>query len=170
MKTLLLIRHAKSDWSENHNSDFDRTLNARGLNDAPKMAILIHQRINKIDVIFSSQAIRAFTTATIFAHIWNIPQNEIITSLDFYENGFKAIPIFLSNVPNRYENVAVFGHNPDISLLVNHFTGEDVGNLPTCSVSRIDFEIDDWEEISKENGKLIFIETPKATFFDRSIL
>jgi len=165
MKTLLLIRHAKSDWSGNHSRDFDRTLNARGLNDAPQMANLINQKINKIDKIFASPAIRAFTTAKIFAQIWNISQNKIITNLDFYENGLKAIPKFLSNISNEYEKVAVFGHNPDITLLVNHFTGEDFGNLPTCCVSRIDFDIASWEEISKSNGKLIFIESPKTTIY-----
>ena len=160
MKTLLIVRHAKSDWNNTALTDFERTLNERGIKDAPAMAELIASKIGKVDKIISSSAVRAFSTSKFFAKAFNYDENKIEKDLGFYENGVKYIKKVLMFQNNINDVIIIFGHNPTVSSLVTYFTGEDVGNLPTCSVSCIDFDIDNWQDIDKTNGKLRFFERP----------
>jgi len=161
-KTLLIVRHAKSDWSDTNFSDFDRTLNARGMQDAPAMAEIIATKISKVDKIISSPAIRALTTAKFFAKAFNYDENDIEKDLGFYERDIKHIKNVLVAQKKEDDIVMIFGHEPTVSSLVTYFTGENVGNLPTCSISCIDFDTDNWLDIDKINGKLRFFERPQA--------
>ena len=163
MKTLLIIRHAKSDWNNTICDDFDRTLNARGMQEAPAMAELIATKISKVDKIISSPAIRALNTAIFFAKAFNYNENDIVKDLGFYERGIKYIKNVLAAQKKDNNVIMIFGHNPTVSSLVTYFTGESVGELPPCTVSCIDFDTDNWLDVEKINGKLRFLESPQAT-------
>ena len=160
MKTLLIIRHAKSDWNSADVIDFDRTLNARGLKDAPIMAELISTKIEKVDKIISSPAVRAWTTAKIFAKTFNYDEKNIETDYGFYDRGAKYIKNILIAQKNENDVIMFFGHNPTVSSLVTFFTGETIGEMPTCGVVCIDFETDNWQDIDQINGKIRFFERP----------
>lgn len=151
-KHLFVIRHAKSDWSFDV-SDFDRPLNARGFKNAPQMAIRLASHTVQPQQLVSSPAKRAITTAQIFAEHLAVPVSDIQTDNRIYE----ALPDTLLQVINElsddYSSVALFGHNPGITLLANYLANGDIYNVPTCGIVHIRFDdIDDWASVSGGTG------------------
>lgn len=163
MKTLILVRHAKSSWEHQEQSDFDRPLNDRGLKDAPMMAKRINEFNMSIDKIFSSPAKRAFSTACYFAEEFNYSIKDIIKYQQIYDNGNNFIKQLVYTNDDQLNTIMIFGHNPDITSLSLFFSEEYFSNVPTCGIICIDFETDKWSEIKKLNGKLRFFEYPKKS-------
>jgi phosphohistidine phosphatase len=161
MKTLILVRHAKSSWDNPDIKDFERPLNKRGKKDAPLMAKIFKDKNIVTDLIISSPAVRAFSTAQEFAEELKYPKNEIITDISIYEMGSKAILNILSKLNPKYKVVMLFGHNPDMTYLSSYLSGNNFDNVPTCGVVCIDFEIDSWDKITDNQGTLRFFEYPK---------
>ncbi len=166
MKFLFLIRHAKSDWGDIQLKDFERTLSKRGLRDAPFMAAKFKELFEIPQKIISSPAVRAMTTANFFADEFGIDSNEITFNRDIYSNGQKEIPTIISQLDDSIDSVAVFGHNPDITLLANDLIQDIVGHVPTCTIIKISFDTEFWSEISNSIGQLEAIEFPKKYFSD----
>lgn len=161
MKTLVFIRHAKSSWDNPDFSDFERPLNERGLLNAPFMAEKLTQLITRVDLIISSPATRAITTAKIFADKFNIKHEQIIQDKGIYDNGFKHIVKVIDKLNNSLDCVFIVGHNPDISTLATYFSGEYIQNIPTCGIVCIDFRTHNWNEVASSSGKLRFYDYPK---------
>ncbi|OGU17708.1 MAG: hypothetical protein A2X61_04380 [Ignavibacteria bacterium GWB2_35_12] len=161
MKTLILVRHAKSSWEKPEMTDFDRPLNERGLRDAPYMAKLLKDKGIFPDLIISSPAIRALTTARIFAKELKYSLRSIRTNEIIYTTGPKEILNMLSQIDDSKNCAMIFGHNPDLTALANYLSDEDVDNLPTAAVLCIDFYNDSWSAISDDTGKIRFYEYPK---------
>ncbi|TAL69816.1 MAG: histidine phosphatase family protein [Bacteroidetes bacterium] len=161
MKTLLLVRHAKSSWENAELTDFDRPLNERGLRDAPFMAKLTKEKGIAPDLIISSPAIRAITTARLFAKELKYSLRSIQTNEIIYTTGPKEILNMLSIVDDSKNCVMLFGHNPDMTAIANYLSDEDIENLPTAAVLCIDFYIESWSALSDETGKVRFYEYPK---------
>lgn len=161
MKKLLLARHAKSSWENPEWTDFNRPLNKRGLKDAPAIAEILKEKNIQVDLIVSSPANRAISTARIFAENLNYEPKNIIEDLNIYEQGTRYIINLVKNLSNELNTVMLFGHNPDITSLNTYFSGEYFENVPTCGITAIDFDIHDWKEVETENGKLQFYEFPK---------
>lgn len=166
MKTLYLVRHAKSDWSIPVDTDFERPLNTRGMRDAPFMAKNFADNYQvKPEIIISSPAIRALTTAFFFASELNYKKEDIVQDEDIYGNGKGTILKLISELKD--ENCAIlFGHNPDISMVVTYLTGEKSSGLSTCSIAHIEFETNNWKDIIKQNGRLVSLNFPKKYFND----
>ncbi|MCL5991749.1 MAG: histidine phosphatase family protein [Bacteroidetes bacterium] len=164
MKTLILVRHAKSSWENPEMTDFERPLNERGLRDAPFMGKLLKEKGILPDLIISSPAIRALTTAKIFAKELKYSLRSISTNEIIYTTGPKEILNMLSQIDDSKNCVMVFGHNPDMTALVNYLSDDDLGNLPTASVICIDFYIESWTALTEETGKVRFYENPKKYF------
>lgn len=164
MKTLLLIRHAKSGWENPELSDFDRPLSVRGLTDAPIMADRINKLLGKPDKIYSSSATRAKTTALFFADSFRIDADVIVFDKLFYDNYAKSVKKTISLLDNSINTVAFIGHNPDITSLATYFSGEYFENIPTCGVVCIDFDTDNWDRLLEMNGVIRFYEYPKKSF------
>ena len=161
MKTLILVRHAKSSWENAGLTDFDRPLNERGLRDAPFMAKLIKDKGIAPDLIISSPAVRAINTAKIFAKELKYSLRTILTNELIYTTGPKEILNMLNSIDDSKNCVMLFGHNPDMTALANYLADEDIDNLPTASIVCIDFYIDSWTLLSDETGKVRFYEYPK---------
>lgn len=161
MKTTVLARHAKSDWGNPDLTDFERPLNKRGLRDAPFMAELIAGKGLKPDLIISSPANRAITTAKYFAKALNYPLEKIEEINLIYTSGVNSIKELLASLDNKYNVVYLFGHNPAISALAYQLSAGKIPEMPTCAVACIDFEIEEWEDILEANGSLRFYEYPK---------
>ena len=161
MKTILINRHAKSDWADEGMADFDRHLNKRGERDAPEMAKRLLSRGLKIDYVVSSTANRAITTCKAFCDINGWDFGKVEKTSDIYENGSKAVKSIASKLDNKLHSVIFFGHNPDFSELITYFSGEQFGNLPTCGIVCIDFDTDNWEDVTEINGKIRFVDYPK---------
>lgn len=131
MKTIIFVRHAKSSWTDFRLSDFDRPLDERGVMDAPVMALKLKSAGVHPDLIISSPANRALTTANIFAEQFGCP---VITDKDLYHGFPENYLNALQNTASDIQTVALFGHNPGLTVLTNIIHPEGIDNLPTCGV------------------------------------
>jgi len=160
-KRLLLIRHAKSDWGNSDLRDFDRPLNKRGKTNAPEMAErLVKQQIIP-DQIVSSPALRAITTAKVFASAWQTSPDQIKKEANIYEANVKTLLAIVNNFDNKHNQIALFGHNPGLTDLVNYLAAH-LDNIPTCGVILLEFPFDDWQMISADTGKVLMFDYPKS--------
>lgn len=140
MKKLLLIRHAKSDWSHRGLDDHDRPLNERGKKDAPDMARRLVDKDLEPDLLLTSTARRAFRTALRFAEVFGFERDRILEDGRLYLAEPEHMLEVLRGLPERHACVAVFGHNPGISELVEVLAGATLGDMPTCAVATLEFE------------------------------
>ena len=161
MKTLVLVRHAKSDWSDISISDFDRPLNEKGLNEAPLMAELLSSKGLKPNIMISSPALRAITTAGFFADAFNFSKDDIVLEQEIYSKGAMEVIDIISNIQSSNSTAFVFGHNPYITTIASYLTSIQFDEVPTCGVVCIDFVMKDWVNIPKKIGKLRFYDFPK---------
>lgn len=162
-KQLLIIRHGKSDWAEPGTSDFDRPLNHRGNKNAPEMAERIIRKELVPELIVSSPAKRAITTAGHFAATWQIPITNIQQEATIYEANVTALLQVINKLSNNVEKVALVGHNPGLTDFINYLADAHIYNLPTAGVVVIDFLFDDWSLISQHTGSLFLFDCPKKT-------
>lgn len=160
MKKLLLVRHAKSGWQPDIASDFYRKLSKQGNSDASEMANLIKNSITKLDKIISSPAVRAISTAQYFANAFNIDFTKIETEIGLYEKGVQYFKKLIASQSNSLECIMFVGHNPVITHLITDITKTEIPPLEACSVACIDYNVYNWTDTVKNNGKLIFIEAP----------
>jgi phosphohistidine phosphatase len=161
MKTLLLIRHAKSDWKHLELSDFDRPLNQRGLHDAPLMAKRLQQRGIRPDCIISSPAIRALTTAQLFADGLKIGRDIIKTNPQLYMAQLPTAIETIHDLNNDWQTALLVGHNPYMTELANFLSNCYVENIPTCGIFCIQLTVDSWSDVTERAGKLMFFDYPK---------
>ena len=152
MRDLFIIRHAKSDWSFDV-SDFDRPLNTRGFTDAAAIAEQLDNYLVKPHLLVSSPAKRAITTAQLFAGQLKIPIADIQTDQRIYEALPNTLLKVINEFDNAYQSIALFGHNPGLTLLSNYLTDEQIYNLPTCGLLHIRFDdTNDWASVSGGMG------------------
>lgn len=164
MKQLVLVRHAKSSWDNPDWTDKNRPINKRGMRDAPYIAEVVAGLIPKPDLIVSSTADRAATTARIFAQALGYDENLIEYDDNIYDKGARYIIKKISLLDNKYGKVFVFGHNPDMTSLYSYFLGDYMDNIPTTGAFGVEFKIENWKDIENETGKLLFFEYPKKHF------
>lgn len=140
MKTLYLIRHAKSDWSNTQLLDIDRPLNERGYSDAIKMSVFLKENNCSPDLVITSPAVRAISTALIFSRNLNYKSSEIVILPDLYESSVKKYIASIAKIDNKYKNAFIFAHNPFISETANTLTDALNNEMATCAVVGISFE------------------------------
>jgi len=160
MKTLVLIRHAKSSWDAPGLSDFDRPLNERGKKDAAEMAKRLKEKID-IDLFVSSPAKRARKTAKLFAEEYGTKKDDISLVEDLYAATMPAFQKTVIELNNKYNTVALFSHNPGITEFANSLTHVRIDDMPTCSVFAVHADIDKWESFSNAEKKFLFFDYPK---------
>lgn len=160
MKRIFIVRHAKSDWNNNL-IDFERPLNERGHNDAPIMAEKIKSLGERPQLIISSPAMRAKTTAKYFAEVFGFADECIEYHHEIYDIGQKFTIQMLTKISPKIDSVMVFGHNPDQSHLATYLSNENIGNMPTCAVVGVEMQTENWSEIKNAESRLICYEYPK---------
>lgn len=161
MKQLFLNRHAKSDWGNPMLNDFERTLNSRGLKDAPIMGKRLAERNPEIDMIISSPAKRAITTAKLMAQELDYAIEDIRKEPKIYEAHVRDLLHIVNNLNNDHGSVLMYGHNPGFTDLADYLTGAGILNIPTCGICKITFDFDDWAEVSAHTGKMEYFDFPK---------
>jgi len=161
MKRLYIIRHAKSSWADHLLSDFDRPLNERGKRDAPKIGEVLKSKKVKPDLVMSSSAKRAITTAKILSNIIGYPIENIIESISIYEATTQILLDEINSIDDINNSVLIFGHNPGFTRLANLLGDKYIENLPTCAVAEIELDVDSWKDVRVECGKLVSFEYPK---------
>ncbi|QNL49541.1 histidine phosphatase family protein [Olivibacter sp. SDN3] len=160
-KSLYLIRHAKSDWSLNL-PDFERPLNKRGIRDAPIMAKRLAAQVQTPELVITSPAQRALSTALTFADILAKDQKAFIQESDLYEADTSTWLHVINGINDRYDCVAGFGHNPGITHFTQYVTDKFDVDFPTCAIALITFDIESWQEVSRGIGTLVWFDYPKA--------
>lgn len=160
-KKLLLIRHAKSDWSTPNGSDFDRPLNKRGNENALMMAKRLQEKGIILKNIVSSPASRAISTANIIATEMDIAQNKIELNKSVYEASCDTLLKIVNTLDQKTDLITLVGHNNAITDLAVYLTGADIFNIPTCGMVMISFPFGDWKMISKNTGAIVFYDYPK---------
>jgi len=166
MKTLFINRHAKSDWNQQNSADFDRPLNERGRLDAPEMGKRLARRGEHIQLYLSSPANRAISTAKAIAATTFYPEENICEDKRIYHANVEELLNVLSEVDDSYDSVIIFGHNPGLTNLAEYLTGDRFGNLPTCSLVKITFNVDTWQALSRDTGQVAYYDYPKKELRD----
>lgn len=161
MKTLYLIRHAKSSWAEPDMQDFERPLNERGKKNAPFMAKTLKNKGVFPDLILSSPAKRANKTAHIFAEELNFAAKKIEMNEKIYHASVSALLKTVCAIDSKHEIVFLFGHNPGLTDFANYLTRGNIYNIPTTGIVKITFDLENWSEVSEGNGMLAMFDYPK---------
>jgi phosphohistidine phosphatase len=158
MKTLILIRHAKSDWGFEGLEDIDRPLNERGYRDSEVMRDFLFSKMPNIAQFVSSPAIRAFTTASMFArkYSYDIRKIELLPSI--YHAPMQNYLEAIHNLDNEVDAIAMFGHNPGITDIASSISDHEFENVATCGIVALQFDVENWNEIHEQSGELIFYE------------
>lgn len=159
MKTLLLLRHAKSDWDDQELRDFDRPLAARGRRDAPRVGRALKGRGLTPDLIVSSPAARAKETIEAV-----IGSADLALSPAFDEGIYGASSAELMRIirrlPDESSCALLVGHNPGFEDTVSRLTGARE-HMPTAALACLEFQVERWEDVEDERGKLLWLLTPK---------
>lgn len=162
MKRLTLVRHAKSDWSLPGQNDWDRPLNKRGQRDAPEMARRLRSRRLKPDLILSSPAVRALTTAAVMARELKVPATHVLQDERLYLASPGDLLAVIRELGGESRQLMVFGHNPGITEFANRLSaGDQIDNLPTCGVFTAQFDIAAWQELDWQGGQDAEFDYPK---------
>jgi phosphohistidine phosphatase len=160
MKTLLILRHAKSSWKNAGLADHDRPLNKRGQRDAPRMGRLLRGEGLIPDLILSSTAKRALDTAEAAAETSGF-EGEIESRPDFYMAGSEAYLRALRGLSDDYGCVLVIGHNPGLEELVETLTRE-AETMPSAALAQVELPIGRWRDLGNgTEGKLVNVWRPK---------
>lgn len=165
MKTIYIVRHAKSSWEYEGIQDIDRPLKKRGINDAYLLSKVLNNKILRPDIFVSSSANRALHTAMIFAENFTYPlaNLKIKKSLYSFSDGYLIKTIMA--LDDAFDTAIVFSHDHGINSFVNKFGSEIIQHVPTCGVIGIQFDIKHWKTINKnktiKKGKTVLFETPK---------
>jgi phosphohistidine phosphatase len=161
MKNLLIMRHAKSDWGSSSMSDFERPLNKRGFASAPLMGRELINKKRIPELIISSPALRAKTTAELLASV--IDYNRAIQfEKNFYFGYIDEIIQLVRKTDNSLRSIMIVGHNPTLEYLLEELLIQQVAySFPTAAIASINFEIEKWEAVSKNSGTLEWLIVPK---------
>lgn len=160
MKKLIVLRHGKSDWTEEDEDDFDRKLTKSGEKRSAEMGFFIKSKAEKPDYIFSSDAIRAKMTAEIIAENIEYDINNIGFEYKLYLASVSTILKLIGKIENSIDFIVLVGHNPGLTDLINYL-GVRLDNLPTASACCFHFQTNDWQSIDKQNGQFQWIQFAK---------
>ena len=162
MKTLFLIRHAKSSWDNTALPDKDRPLDDRGKHDAPKMGKRLAKRDVKPDMILSSSAMRALTTAEIIAKKLHYKLKDIVLDDRLYASEADDLLNVIHKLGDKLERVMLFGHNPELTELAHRLSSE-ITHMPTCAVAEFTFATKSWSDIGKAKLAKVALDYPKKS-------
>ena len=166
MKTLTLVRHAKSSWKEGDLSDRERPLNKRGERDAPLMGKRIVAAGIRPSLIIASPAVRAWTTAKIIAQEISYPREFLQREKTLYLASVDHILDILVAQDSEFNNVMLVGHNPGLTTFANYLSPGVTDNLPTAGVVSVSFEQDDWNLYTVPKTELLTYDYPKLALGD----
>lgn len=161
MKTLYLVRHAKSSWKFPELDDIERPLNKRGKRDAPAMGRFLKDKDIMPDIIISSPAVRASMTARIISDILSYPLSHVKYSDEIYEADTTSLLKVVSRVDDKFNSTMLIGHNPGMTYFANMLASARIDNIPTCGIFCTELDISSWQEILENCGTFKFFKFPK---------
>lgn len=161
MKTLYLMRHAKSSWKHAELNDLDRPLLEKGLKRTRLIIEYLQKNNVQIDLIITSHAVRALETAHIIAHAFNVDESNLRIEKGVYMADASSLIDQFFDLPPGISHVMMVGHNPSITSFANTFLDEKIEYLPTSGLVAISFDTDKWEELPVAPHKTDFMVFPK---------
>jgi phosphohistidine phosphatase len=161
MKTLYLVRHAKSSWEHPGLSDFERPLNDRGKRDAPRMGKRLRKRNILPAIILTSTARRARSTAKKIAREIGYDLHALRFVQELYHADPETLLKAVHSLPESAQSAMLVGHNPGLTDFVNEYIDVRIDNIPTCGIVAATFHADSWKDLGGEKGKLLFFDYPK---------
>jgi phosphohistidine phosphatase len=163
MKTLYVVRHAKSSWDDTDLSDIDRPLNERGKRDAPRMGKRLKEKGIHPELLLSSPARRAFSTAKRIGEVLDYKKDNIKTEKKLYHASEDEILNVVRGLSDKSNSAMIFGHNPGLTDFVNELldTKQFIDNIPTCGIVAFSFSGKSWAEASAQNAQFLFFDYPK---------
>ncbi len=161
MKTLYLVRHAKSSWKYPNLDDFERPLNKRGRKNASFMGSILKKLKVAPDLVISSPANRAATTARIIADTIDYPLEKIHYNETIYGSSEYELIQVIQQLDDAVTEAMLVSHNPALTDLANTIANTAISNIPTCGVFSVNLNISSWAKIGEQRGKLKFFEFPK---------
>lgn len=162
MKTLFLIRHAKSSWDDTLLPDRDRPLDDRGERDVAKMGKRLKERDVKADLIMSSPAKRALATAEAIAKMLDYRRKNIAVNHRLYAGRVDDLLDVIQKLDHKLERVMLVGHNPELTELAHYFSS-GIAHLPTCAIAEFTFSTKSWSAIGKATPGQVMLDYPKRT-------
>lgn len=162
MKTLFLVRHAKSSRDDPRHSDKDRPLNDRGRRDAPRMGERLAKQEVKPDLILSSPAVRALSTTKIIAKKLDYKVKDIVIDARLYAAAADDLLEVIRNLGDKRKRVMLVGHNPELSELAHRFSSE-ISDMPTCAVAEFVFDMKSWSDVTGQPPIKVKLYRPKRS-------
>jgi phosphohistidine phosphatase len=159
MKTIYIVRHAKSSWEYQGIKDMDRPLKKRGINDAYLVSSVLKEKILKPDAFITSSAIRALSTAVVFCNNFGFPLSRLKINKSLYNFSDGYLVKTIKALDDEFDSAIVFSHDHGINDFVNKFGSKHIEHVPTCGVIGIQFENNHWKSVKK--GTTILKEFPK---------
>ena len=160
MKTLILVRHAKAIRGDPSLPDIERSLDDRGRHDAARMGERLAERGVRPDLIVSSPALRARTTAQLMADPIGHPQQAIVIEDSLYASSVRNLLAIVHALDDRLDSVMLFGHNPEFADLARRLSGID--DMPTCAVAEFRFDTQAWADVGEIDPVQATLDTPKG--------
>lgn len=161
MKTLTILRHAKSSWGNRGLPDHERPLNRRGEKDAPAMARRINDAGIRPSLIMSSSAVRAWCTAKIVARAINYPVEFLHREDEMYLADLNRLIDLMARQDNAFNSVMLVGHNPGLTEFANYLCPDVTDNIPTCGLIALDIDTDNWDLRRRKAAELVLYDYPK---------
>ena len=161
MKTLTILRHAKSSWGDDNLVDHERPLNSRGKRDAPVMAARMAREGIRPSLILSSSAKRAWSTAKEVAKEISYPAEFLQRERDLYHAGVSRLLDVLAEQDDGFNNILLVGHNPGLTDFANYLVPDLTNNIPTCGYVAVSIDMDDWNLNNARSIELITYDYPK---------
>jgi phosphohistidine phosphatase len=160
MKTLFLVRHAKSSRDDPSLPDRDRPLDDRGRQDAPKMGKRLAKRDVKPDLLLSSPALRALTTAQLIAEEVGYKHKEIVADDRLYDSSADDLLAVIRALDKKLNSVMLFGHNPEFTDLAHRLSSE-ISDMPTCAVVEFNFDTKAWSDVGELKPAKVVLDFPR---------
>lgn len=163
MKSLLIVRHAKSSWDSGFDNDFDRPLNDRGKKDAPAMAQRLVKAGISIDLFVSSPAKRAKSTAGYFINEFGRSEKDILFLPELYHAPLQTFKdVVIGQLDDKFDTAAIFSHNPGITAFANSLSSVRLDNMPTCAVFAVKSAVSNWKDFLSVPPSFWFFDYPKS--------
>ena len=162
MKTLLLVRHAKSSWIDAALPDKERPLNDRGERDAPRMGKRLAKRGVKVDLMLSSPAHRALRTAEFIAKGIDYKRKRIVVDDRLYPGAVEDLLSIIHGLDKKLNRVMIVGHDPALAELAHRLSNE-ITRMPTCAVAEFTFDITSWPSVDNSSLAAAAFDSPKKS-------
>jgi len=161
LKTLILVRHAKSSWDSIGLDDAERPLNERGKKDAPEMAGRLKDKKVEVEIFISSPAKRAHKTAKYFAEEFGLNKKEVLIVTKLYGASVGTFLEVVTSIEDKYKTAAIFSHNPGITEFANTLSSVHTDNIPTSGIFAVQANTNKWSDFTKAEKNFLFFDYPK---------